>query len=367
MKELNDIIRAYENAAATNKQMALVTVVRVEGSSYRRPGARMLVTEDGEITGAISGGCLEGDALKKARLAMHQGRNKLEVYDTTDEADARLGVQLGCNGTVYILFEPLSTDDQGNPVHLLKQVAAKRTASVLLTVFNESRVAVQRGTRYLIGDGHPQNNGEIPVLEEGFRALEAGSSRTASLGQDTVLAQYIPPTPRLLIAGAGNDAQPLVEMASLLGWETVVIDGRPDYATRLRFPGAGEIVVTRPDAYVKTLGKDPRTALVLMTHHYEYDREALREAAATGCQYIGLLGPRMKLHRMLEDLKDGGMVDTDSLEKRVFSPVGLDIGAETAEEIALAILAEIQAVFSSREGLPLKNRTSAIHNRIRSL
>src|SRR3982751_1423675 len=107
MKEIVDIIEAFENAQQQSKQTALATVVKVEGSSYRRPGARMLVTEDGEITGAISGGCLEGDALRKAQFAMFQQENKLEIYDTTDDGDTRLGVQLGCNGIVYILFEPV--------------------------------------------------------------------------------------------------------------------------------------------------------------------------------------------------------------------------------------------------------------------
>src|SRR5678816_3103289 len=136
MKELNDIIAAYDKAVLQNKKMALVTVVKVDGSSYRRPGARMLVTEDGEITGAISGGCLEGDALRKAQFAMFQQQNKLEIYDTTDEEDARLGVQLGCNGIVYILFEPIKNEDVNNPLGLLKKVALKRKDAVLVTVFS---------------------------------------------------------------------------------------------------------------------------------------------------------------------------------------------------------------------------------------
>src|SRR5215475_1824495 len=118
MKELNDIIQAYDKALIQNKQTALATVVKVEGSSYRRPGARMLVTEDGGITGAISGGCLEGDALRKAQFAMFEQKNKLEIYDTTDEEDHKLGVQLGCNGIVYILFEPIQHEVENNPIHL---------------------------------------------------------------------------------------------------------------------------------------------------------------------------------------------------------------------------------------------------------
>src|SRR5215510_14267495 len=126
MKELNDIIRSYDKAVQLNMQAALATVVKVEGSSYRRPGARMLVTGDGEITGAISGGCLEGDALRKAQFAMFQQKNKLEIYDTTDDEDNKLGVQLGCNGIVYILFEPVNTQDENNPVNFLKKIGNER-------------------------------------------------------------------------------------------------------------------------------------------------------------------------------------------------------------------------------------------------
>lgn len=129
-----------------NKRTALVTVVQVEGSSYRRPGARMLVTEDGLITGAISGGCLEGDALKKAQFAIFQQKNKLEIYDTSDEGDSTLGIQLGCNGIVYLLFEPVRNGDADNPVALIKKIAYQRQDAVLVTRFNKKKHERQVGT-----------------------------------------------------------------------------------------------------------------------------------------------------------------------------------------------------------------------------
>src|SRR5690242_6066260 len=146
MKELNDIINAYNKAVTQNEKTALVTVVQVNGSSYRRPGARMLVTEDGKITGAISGGCLEGDALRKAQFAIFQQQNKLEIYDTTDDEDNKLGVQLGCNGIVYILFEPIQNDDANNPINLLKKVAQQRKDAVAVTLFNANKNLPQKGT-----------------------------------------------------------------------------------------------------------------------------------------------------------------------------------------------------------------------------
>ena len=135
----------------TSKQLWQLLCI-VEGSSYRRPGARMLVTEDGEITGAISGGCLEGDALRKAQFAMFQQQNKLEIYDTTDDEDNKLGVQLGCNGIVYILFEPIKNDDVNNPINLLKKVAAQRKDAVLVTLFNPNKNLIQKGTFAFINE-----------------------------------------------------------------------------------------------------------------------------------------------------------------------------------------------------------------------
>src|ERR1041385_5847531 len=132
MKELNDIILAYDKAVAQKKKAALATVVRVDGSSYRRAGARMLVTEDGELTGAISGGCLEGDALRKARLVMAQQKSMLVTYDTTDDDDAKFGVGLGCNGIIHILIEPLFADKQNNPIDLFKLFLSKRQSVVLI-------------------------------------------------------------------------------------------------------------------------------------------------------------------------------------------------------------------------------------------
>jgi len=136
MKEIADIVKAYKNALKAGLQVALATVVQVEGSSYRRPGARMLVAENGQLTGAISGGCLEGDALRKALLAIHEQKNKIVTYDTTDEDDAKFGVQLGCNGIVHILFEPIDNEDENNPVQLLQNSICERKNAVIVTLFS---------------------------------------------------------------------------------------------------------------------------------------------------------------------------------------------------------------------------------------
>ena len=151
MKEIRDIIRSYEEAQNQGRQTALATVVHVDGSSYRRPGARMLITDEGQLTGAISGGCLEGDALRKALLVMSQQRSMLVTYDTMDEDDAKLGIGLGCNGIIQVLIEPIDPEEPNNPIQLLRVVAARRQKAVLITLFSlENKQDTQAGTCLLL-------------------------------------------------------------------------------------------------------------------------------------------------------------------------------------------------------------------------
>jgi xanthine/CO dehydrogenase XdhC/CoxF family maturation factor len=367
MKELNDIINAYDKAVTQNKKTALATVVQVDGSSYRRPGARMLVTEDGEITGAISGGCLEGDALRKAQFAIFQQQNKLEIYDTTDDEDNKLGVQLGCNGIVYILFEPIKNDDINNPVNLLKKVAAQRKDAVIITLFNPNKNLEQKGTlAFVNGAGSFFKLDEMHALQnECVNVLAMKSSIIKNYeGSCSALFQFIPPAIQLVIVGAGNDAQPLVNMASLLGWNIIVADGRPTYATQQRFSNAGKIAIVKPSEILYVINIDEHTAVVLMTHNYYYDVAALQQLISTNCKYIGALGPKKKLHKMIDELNEKRVIINDDIMQNIYAPVGLDIGAETSEEIALSIIAEIKAVFANRRGESLKERTSEIHERI---
>ena len=364
MKELNDIILAYDKAVSQNKKTALATVVKVDGSSYRRPGARMLVTEDGAITGAISGGCLEGDALRKAQFAIFQQQNKLEIYETTDEGDERLGVQLGCNGVVYILFEPIKNEDPNNPINLFKRAAEKRKDAMIATVFNPVDKNQQTGTCLFLSEDEKILLTDYPGIEkEGQIIFEKRNSIVKEYDNNSVLYQFIPPSIQLVIVGAGNDTQPLTELAHSLGWEIIIVDGRPLYATRERFPRASKVCLVKPSEVLSAIKADEQTAVVLMTHNYNYDISALEKLIHTNCNFIGVLGPKKKLHKMLDELTEKGIKINDEMIQRIYGPVGLDIGAETSEEIALSILAEIKAVFSKREGASLKDRTIEIHER----
>ncbi|HSU52197.1 MAG TPA: XdhC/CoxI family protein [Segetibacter sp.] len=372
MKELKDILEAYDEAEREGKQSALATVVHLEGSAYRRPGARMLVTEDGKLTGAISGGCLEGDALRKAQLVMVQKKPMLVTYDTTDEDDAKLGVGLGCNGIISILIEPVDAEDKNNPIAYLKTVSSKRQAAVLITLFSLDKKEVQPGTCLLLTeDGVKKsclNNERFEselfadaelVLRRRVTVTKVYQSEAAL----TAFVEVISPAVSLIIFGAGNDAIPLVQFANILGWETTVIDGRPNYATTQRFAGAGRILVSKPENSIPQLIFDANTVAVLMTHNYNYDIAVLKSLLPLKLPYVGALGPKKKLERMFDELKDQGIAITDESLMNIFGPTGLDIGAETADEIALSIISEIKAVLSKKTGMPLRDKDETIHPR----
>lgn len=368
MKEITDIINAYAAAKAAKKKTALATVVKVEGSSYRQPGARMLVTEDGFLTGAISGGCLEGDALRKALLSIHQQQNKLITYNTSTENDSEVGLQLGCNGIVHILFEYINEEVVNNPIQLLQQLKTERKAAIIETIFSLKRNAAQIGTVLFYRQDSAilyRNDIAVKSIPEVKKALENKTTIIKTINDENeneALIEYIEPVIALVVAGAGNDVQPLVTMASLLGWETTIGDGRATHATAKRFPEARETMVVKPENFLDTIQIDDQTYFVLMTHDYKYDLTVLKLLLKRACKYIGILGPKSKLNRMLDDLNAEGILLSEQQLNVIYGPVGLDIGAETSEEIALSVLAEIKGVMSGKTGTSLKYKTQKIHD-----
>ena len=372
MKEIKDIIKAYEEATKQDKQTALATLVHVEGSSYRRPGARMLVTEDGLLTGAISGGCLEGDALRKALLVMTENKTMLVTYDTNDEDDAKLGMGLGCNGIIQVLIEPIDKSNNNNPIQLLKQCAEKRQQSVLVTLFSlEDRKAKQPGTCLLVKE-NGDAIGKYPTLQQVLLAdakevldNQSSSFKNYISASDAVTAfiEHIKPAVSLIIVGAGNDVMPLADIAAILGWETTIVDGRANYAKAERFPSVCQVLVSKPEDVLKHIAIDEQTVFVLMTHNYNYDMAMLKELVGRNVVYIGLLGPKKKRDRIIDELKENGLILSEQQLSAIHGPVGLDIGAETAEEIALSIITEIKTVLSGKQGKQLKNSDDAIHAR----
>lgn len=370
MKEISEILKAYSEAKSAGKKSALATVVKVEGSSYRQPGARMLVTEDGQLTGAISGGCLEGDALRKALLSINQKQNKLVTYNTSNEDDAEVGLQLGCNGIVHILFEYMDDKAQHNPIQLLEQLEFERKEAVIVTIFSLKRSASQIGTTLFFRKDSPllnHNDEDLNLLSDVKEVLKTKTSTVKKLQKENgneALIEYIEPSISLVIAGAGNDIQPLVKIAAVLGWKISIGDGRSTHAVAKRFPKASKVSIVKPEQFLDNVIIDDQTYFVLMTHNYKYDLTVLKSLIKTDFHYIGILGPKSKFSRMLNDLFLEGIDVNEEQLKRIFSPIGLDVGAETAEEIALSIISEIKAVASGRIGTSLKFKPGKIHEEI---
>lgn len=374
MKEIKDIIAAYYKSQQQGRQTALATVVHLEGSSYRRPGARMLIEDNGQLTGAISGGCLEGDALRKALLAMAEQKPMLVTYDTMDDDDAKFGVGLGCNGIIQVLIEPINANESNNPIQLLEEIVEKRQQAVLVTLFSlQQKKSTQQGTCLLLKqDGAiVEKNNYLQLkdilLADATVAMENKQSvfKNYVTPQNDVTAfiEMIQPALSLIVIGAGNDVIPLTKMADILGWETTVIDGRAANANKDRFESACKIIVAKPENVLSQLGIDRQTVFLLMTHNYNYDKAMLKELIQKDIVFIGMLGPIKKLERILNEFKEEGLELNEQQRAVIHSPVGLDIGAETPEEIALSIVAEIKAALSDKRGKPLKEFSTTIHSR----
>lgn len=371
MKEIIDIVAAYDKAKKLGKKTALATVVLVEGSAYRRAGARMLITEDGELIGAISGGCLEGDALRKARLVILQQEPLLVTYDTTDDDDAKLGVGLGCNGIIHILIEPIIDDREDHPIALFKTILSKRQYGVLTTVFSiEDRKAPQPGTCLCMTDEEViitesiLKDHRLAIIKDAESVLGERQSSIKNYTESvvyTAFVELVKPAIALVIAGAGNDAIPLTKMASVLGWDITIVDGRNNYAVSERFLQARRVIVARPEEVLSYIEINEWTAIVMMTHNYNYEMALLKELSSQSFNYLGILGPKKKLDRMLSELKEQGVTFNNEQLSHLHGPVGLDIGSEGAEEIALSVLAEIKAVLSNRNGYSLKYKADPIH------
>lgn len=369
MKEFAQLIDAYDLAKAEGHAMALATVVQVDGSAYRRPGARMLVTQDGRLTGAISGGCLEGDALRKAQAVIFQQKSMLVTYDTTDEDDQKFGIGLGCNGIIHLLIEPLDVNQEDNPVELIRQVMAKRETSLLLTFFSLKHAKKEQiGTRYL-RQGN-DNYGSLTPIKEEFRhrilqeiaVFDQTSSRIQcfeTLDDLSIFFEVIHPPLQLLLFGAGNDTLPVAQLAALLGHEVILVDGRKALATSSRFPTVQRIIQGPAEEVMEQMETDVNTVALLMTHNFDYELILLEKLSRLKLPYIGILGPKRKTEKLLDRLQAKGIaISTGNL----YAPIGLDLGAESSEEIALAILAEIAAVVRKRKPGFLRDKQGPIHD-----
>ena len=300
MKEIKEILK-HVSALADGEKAILATVVDVRGSGYRLPGARMLMLENGDTFGTVSGGCLEADVLERAKKILKSGESEVFTYDTTGDENSIFSMNMGCRGVIEILLEPIGKDSE---------------------IIAKMRSAYE--------DREPSDEFETPIA--------------------------------VMLFGAGADAVPFVRIASELGWQVTVHDHRPAFLTEERFPNAQKLVHQTVDEPPQ-IHADHRTAGVIMTHNYSRDRFVLPELLASDAFYVGALGPKRRTEQLLEEIAAHGRIFAEENLARLFAPVGLDIGADTPESIALSIIGEIQSVLKNRQGTSLRYREGSIYDR----
>jgi xanthine dehydrogenase accessory factor len=382
MNEVRALVEAFDGANKRGERCALATVVSVEGSSYRRPGARMLVCEDGASTGTISAGCLEADVIEHAKRVIRAGKAVLVEYNTASTSDEMAwGLGLGCNGIVRVLVEPLAS----GPLYieaLRRSSAAHAGASpiTVATVYQHTpsgsasvAASVATGARLCIDEGGEMGRENLSdeaasLIECDVRMTaraESASTRVCEVagGSLKVFVETLLPPVQLVVFGAGHDALPVVELARELGWQTEVVDPQARPASRSRFAMADRVTLARPEDVAAQVNITRRTLTLLMSHNYSHDLELLKFLLASPARYIGVMGPRKRTERMLNEL--AANEDTYRLEEtdlvRLYSPAGLDIGANAPAEIALSIVAEMRAVLDGRRGGMLRERRGSIH------
>ena len=343
MHELQRLLHALQTASARGESVVLTTVLSVQGSVYRGAGARMLVLEAGDTVGAVSGGCLEADIVARAPALTESGRAEVVRYDTRTSDDGVLGLGMGCEGIIELLLEPLSAQALTATINLFELLRSRRRPTTIATLTYNLNADEAPGARALLD-------------EEG--SFFAGDAEVLQRAGDLTL-EVVRPVISLVVCGGGADAVPVTKLAHAMGWHVTVVDHRPSFANAGRFPDADAIVCMnlpeRPGALADEAALDERTMAVVMAHSALHDGAYLHALLDAGASYIGVLGPRRRPMQLL-----GGRAAT-GIPETVHSPVGLDLGAETPDEIALAIVAEIAAVHAGRAGGMLCHRPGPIH------
>jgi xanthine dehydrogenase accessory factor len=372
VKELRKILQRIRELHSSGEECVLATVVNVRGSAYRRPGARMLFSQRGREVGFISAVCLESDLFKKAKEVLSSKRPTLVSYDTTAPEDVIFGVGQGCGGFVEILIEPF-TSEQDYELAVLQSASQWKEPCGLATVIKINTGSNERiGSKILWSSSGETSSTVIDtelikhITDDLQKVLKTGKSFVkqyeSSEGSTHVFLEIIRPPVSFIIFGSGPDVKPLVRLTSQLGWTTTVVDHRSAYTTTHEFPEADEVRLLTPDQYAQNLLLTPDSFAVIMIHQFETEVKALQFLFQSPVRYIGLLGPKSKRDLLLEHLGSGGFVPTDEQLGKLYNPVGLDIGAETAEEVALSIAAEIQSIAKGRKSGFLKDRKGSIHS-----
>jgi xanthine/CO dehydrogenase XdhC/CoxF family maturation factor len=350
---LTALLQFYREHRADETQV-LGTVVSTSGSTYRKPGAMMLIAADSSYRGLISGGCLEADLAAHARAVFADGKVRNVCYDMSQGDDFAWGLGLGCDGIIHLMLQRLDRNVEFGFLKSLDKAWEARRSGLLNLVISSTDPARSAGD-FALDCGNGFEAGD-PTLMKSIRKHEGASyssghdmsrrywreSVRSDNGMVELLLIPIMPPPAILICGAGHDAVPVARLAVEMGWRCTIVDHRPAFAREDRFPGACEVCVLQPSELGRNFPLKQMDAAVLMTHHLGHDRSYLSQVVGASVPYIGLLGPRARRDRLLGEIGASGV--------HVFGPAGLDIGAEMPESIALAIIAEIHAFLNRRDG-----------------
>lgn len=359
---LSAVLQAIHAARAARPDvpLALATLVNVEGSSYRQPGARLLVdAEQRVLAGAISGGCLEGDVAARAADVCATDAPVVLRYDLREDLETIWGFGAGCDGVAYVLLEPLSNIEWLQQAH---DAMLRRTRPVLVTVFGGSDVHAKVGAHELV-----EHDGSSVLPAHIKSPLVTGQAYVGADVQGTssrnVLSEPLNAPVQLHLIGAGRSAEAFATIAIAMGWRVTVIDHREALLAELKLPESATRIIRRADQGLHDLPLDSRTVVALLTHIFETDAAWLEYLLPHPLAYVGVLGSRNRASRLTEELSKNGLTVTTEMQRRLFAPIGLDLGGESPESIALAGIAEMEAVLHERPGGFLRARQSPIHTR----
>ncbi len=353
-QETSQIVSRLAALASIGERAALATVVKIVGSAYRRPGAKLLIESSGAMLGGVSGGCLEADVREHALRSLESGPRRRH-YDTSADEDALWGLGLGCNGAVDVFIQPV-TEDVALAMEQVKRLLDGNEPFAISTILDGPEAgAILVRTRSATVCLHGGEQIAEAVEATATMRLSGQSSGVDRTHGVEVFTEVMHPPLRLVIIGGGDDARPVARLAAMVGFRVCVVDHRPAFATSDRFPEADLRLVGRFDDPLPALPLGPSSFVVAMTHSLVNDRGWVKRVLGCDVPYVGVLGPRARTQQILEE------VTGQSTDDRVFGPVGLDIGSDGPEQVAVSIIAELLAVQAGRSPTPLRPRAGMSH------
>jgi xanthine/CO dehydrogenase XdhC/CoxF family maturation factor len=355
-QEMGHIVDRVLYLGRQGRSAALAIVTEIAGSAYRRPGAKLLIDDEGGVLGGVSGGCLEEDVRQVGLAVIRTGQTRVLSYDTSSDDTTVFGFGLGCGGRIDVLVLPLASASAAGVFTQLEGALAQDDPLALAVCLEEGGPGgiVLLGARGPIAGTLGDSAFDLAATAAAQAALDAKRPQRQALGTRPLFTDVLRPPPKLLVCGAGDDARPLVDLGASIGFRVYVADHRAGLLSSERFPAAHKLLKLRPQHPSDDLPTDRSTYAVVKTHAFQHDRAWVERLLAGDAAYIGVLGPRARVERILTELGVHG-------ERRVFGPVGLDLGADGPEQVALSVVAEVLALYSRRQPRHLRDREGALH------